>query len=204
LINTQQTVLPWWGERWHVPAFATFVASSILYILAHSVSHSVPDWVRAFVLVTAFITSLVTLGRQLPLQNVVAIALIFALAAVAWDVATNHLGFRWREPLWRKVIFWSAALITLRGGAQFLLRSRRAAGTYGWELIAIAGAIFGAIAHTLYKRFYVTALAMVACLVLLIVTLPLFINKRPAEPPAGWQPVVILPLLLLWAVLPRI
>jgi len=155
-------------------------------------------------LATALVTSLVTLGRQLPLQNVVAVAVLFAVAAVTWEVATSHVAFRWREPLWRKAIFGSAVLITIRGIAQFLLRSRRDVRTYGWELVAISAAILGMIAPILYNRFYVTALAMVACLVLLTVTLPLFINKRPVEPPVSWQPIVVLPLLLLWAYLPRI
>src|SRR5688572_7365707 len=160
LINTQQTVLPWWGERWHVSAFAAFVASSILYIVARSISSSVTDWVRSFVLITALIASLVTLGRQLPLQNVLAVALVFGIAGATWEAVTNHLAFLWWEPPWRAAVFWGVVLINGRSAAQFLLRSRRGARTYGWELIAVAALIVAAIAATLYRSRDLTALAI--------------------------------------------
>lgn len=157
-----------------------------------------PAWSYQLALVAALVTSLVTLGRQLPLQNVILVCAVFGLAAAIWAA------FAGGSVNWKTTVAWTAILFNVRGAAQYLMRSRRGARHYGWEFAAACGAVAAISASILYKSALPALPALFMAAGLLIVTLPLFINKRPAEPPVSWQPIVVLPLLLLWAYLPRI
>jgi hypothetical protein len=211
LVQSSQTVLPWWGERWHVPAFMLFVTSWVVCVIAQIIKTLAPDWMTAFVLLSALITSLVTLGRQQPLQNIIVTGVIFLVAGVGWvqfsDGTDSPLD--WHRRNWRAVVLWTVILLNARGVGQFLLQPRRRSRFYGWELIGVSALVFTwavmlfrdvmyrPIAILLLVSFFGTA-------ALLVISLPLFMNKRPVEPPASWQPIVVLLLLLLWAYLPRI
>jgi hypothetical protein len=209
LLSSQQTALPWWGERWHWPAF-------FLFILSWSVAAVVPwvkggfeeDWMTNLVLISALLTSLITLGRQLPLQNVILIGVLLSVAGAGWGEFTQTALDR-RGTTWRTTAFWTVVLLNVRGGAQFFLQWRRGSRFYGWELTGASAWLFTCsvvfhgdmlarpIAILVVTAFFGTA-------TLFVISLPLFMNKRPAEPPVSWQPIVVLPLLLLWAYLPRI
>jgi peptidoglycan/LPS O-acetylase OafA/YrhL len=197
LSESQQTVLPWWGERWHVPAFIMFLLCWGIDAQAHIRGILAPTWSYELAIIAALITSLVTLGRQLPLQNVVLISGVFGLVALWAASAAGPLN-------WRSTLAWIAILLNVRGAAQYLMRSRRCARHYGWEFAAASGAIAAVAVSILYKSALPALTALFVTAGLLIATLPLFVNKRPVEPPVSWQPIVVLPLLLLWAYLPRI
>jgi hypothetical protein len=42
LVQSSQTVLPWWGERWHVPAFMLFVTSWVVCVIAQIIKTLAP------------------------------------------------------------------------------------------------------------------------------------------------------------------
>jgi hypothetical protein len=206
LLLSQQTVLPWWGERWHWPAF-------LLFVLSWSVATVVPllrggferDWMTNSVLISALLTSLITLGRQLPLQNVILIGVMLSVAGAGWAELTQT-ALDWRGTTWRTTAFWTIVLLNVRGVAQFFLQRRRGSRFYGWELIGASAWLFMcSAARSQYKPIAILLLvSFFGTAALFVVSLPLFINKRPVEPPVSWQPIVVLPLLLLWAYLPRI
>jgi hypothetical protein len=211
LIHSQQTVLPWWGERWHLPAFLLFVTSWGACVITQIINALAPDWMTSLVLVSALITSLVTLGRQLPLQNIIVIGIMFLVAGIGWvqfsDSTDSPLD--WHRKNWRAVVLWTGVILNARGVAQFFLQTCRKTPFYGWELIGGSAAIFtgavGFLKAILYKPLPILlVVSFFGGATLFVVSLPLLMNKRPSEPPVSWQPIVVLPLLLLWAYLPRI
>jgi hypothetical protein len=209
LIQSEQTVLPWWGERWHIPAFIFFLLCSGLAVAVFFFTRKFePAWVTNLVLISGMLTSLVTLARQLPLQNVVIAGVLVSIAAAAWGEFTQT-ALDWRGTSWRTTAFWTTVLLNVRGVSQFVLQKRRGTRFYGLELIGASAWLFmcSAVFHGDIRYKPITVLVLVSFFgtaALLVISLPLFINKRPVEPPVSWQPIVVLPLLLLWAYLPRI
>jgi len=191
-----------------VPAFLLFIVSwmngAIIPLLQRNFAN---DWMTNLLLSSALITSLVTLGRQLPLQNVVMIGGLLGVVAAGWAEFTDT-SLDWRGIRWRTIVFWTVVLLNARGVAQSLLQFRRGTRFYGWELIGASAWILmcsvGLHRDILYKPVWILLLvSFFGTAALFVISLPLFINKRPAEPPVSWQPIVVLPLLLLWAFLPR-
>jgi hypothetical protein len=211
LLSSQQTVLPWWGERWHLAAFALFVVSWGACVIAQIINALAPDWMTTLVLVSALISSLVTLGRQQPLQNIIVAGVIFFIAGIGWVQFSDSTdsALDWHRKNWRAVVLWTVVILNARGVAQFFLQRRRGSPFYGWELIGASALVFalavGFLRSMVYKPIAISLLvSFFGTVALFVITLPLFMNKRPAEPPVSWQPIVVLPLLLLWAYLPRI
>ena len=209
LVESQQTVLPWWGERWHWPAFIFFLLCwSVAVAVSRIKGAFEDDWMTSLVVMSAVLTSLVTLGRQLPLQNVMCIALVSVMAA-GWAEFFKHVR-DWQGINWRTMVFWIVVLLNARGVAQFLLQRRRQTRFYGLEEVGVAGGIVVMSAAVissepiLYKLLPVLVLSFFGASAFFLLLLPVLMNKRPVEPPVSWQPIVVLPLLLLWAFLPRI
>lgn len=165
-------------------------------------------WTTNLLLVATLLSSLVTLGRQLPLQNALVVVALTSFAGAGWaEFAEKALEFRGAH--WQTGIFWGMVFLNARGAAQFFLRSRRSHRFHGWHLTALTGLIFtlavGALCYWMLNRAAgFLFLSFFASAGLCVVLLPLLMNKRPVEPPVSWQPIVVLPLLLVWAFLPRI
>ena len=193
--ESQQGVLPWWGERWHVPLFILFVVTWVIATLS-ALIHTSTDWSELFI-IAGLLSTLATLGRQLPFQNVVLIALLLGSASTAVSYLLDAVH-------WQFVVLWTTVLISSRGSAQFILRRKRGARYYGWGLFILAGIISGLVSSILYNNTSTAWLAAFTTPMLLLMSLPLLMNKRPAEPPVRWQPIVVLLLLLAWAFLPRV
>ena len=158
-------------------------------------------------LVSVLLSSVATVGRQLPLQNVLVVVAVTSLAGAGWaEMAEKALEFRGAN--WQTGIFWGAIFLNARGVAQFILRFRRNDRFYGWEWTGVTGLIFtaavGALCYWMLERaaWFLFA-SFFAAAGLSVLLLPLLVNKRPVEPPVSWQPIVVLPLVLLWALLPR-
>lgn len=185
-------VLPWWGERWHKPFFAVFlIAWSIALAFPYLGPARASLWTIILALL-ACLSSLVTLGRQLPFQNVVMIALLFAAASAAWTFLADS------SYDWRSAVLWAAIFLNARGAAQFLMRRRREARLYGWGIFAITAVISGLFAAILYSDWARILAAPAATIIILLFTFPLFMNKRPAEPPLNSQPLIVSIALLVW------
>jgi len=146
-------------------------------------------------LIVALLSTLVTLGCQLPIQNVVFIALIVGCAAAVWTMAIE----RWFD--WRITLLWTVIILNSRGAAQFLMRNYRDARFYGWAIFGIGAVIPAAFAWLLYNQWPRIVSASVMTLLVLLVTFPLFMNKRPVEPPVSLQPLFIAIALLAWLVI---
>jgi len=155
------------------------------------------------VLGAGLLTSLVTLGRQLPLENILVLAIWFPVAGGFWATFVRST-LDWDDgPGWPTAVFWGIVLLNARGIGQYVLRSRRQTAYYGWELTGVTAAIV-TVVTTLYTETIYLLVAPLAVAVLLVLSLPLMVNKRPAEPPVSWQPIAVLVLLLAWAILPRV
>ncbi len=158
--------------------------------------------------VSVLLSSVATLGRQLPLQNVLVVVALTSLAGAAWaEIAEKTLEFRGAH--WQTGILWGTLFLNARGVGQFILRSRRYDRFYGWLLTALTGLIFtSAVCVLSYwmldRAALLLFLSFLAAAGFSVLLLPLLMNKRPAEPPVSWQPIVVLPLLLWWALLPRV
>jgi hypothetical protein len=189
-VTDQTGVLPWWGEQWHKPAFLLFLLCWGVAMVSDSASPA--HWPQALLLITAMVTTLVTLGRQLPLQNVVLITLVIGAASVLWTLVVQ------RSFDASSAILWTIIVLNARGGAQWAMCPSRGSRYYGWGLLAIAGAVSALFGGLLYRRWTTTLSGALETVVVLFVCLPLFMNKRPAEPPVSLQPLIVLPALQAW------
>jgi hypothetical protein len=158
------------------------------------------DWTPLF-LVVALLSSLATLGRQLPFQNILLIALMMGGASM---IVTVLLSDRWNYVNWQLIVLWTTLMINAWGSAQFIMRRWRNARRYGWGVLFLAATIASIVCGILYNGVVPAGLAALMTAAILLIGLPLFINKRPVEPPVSWQPIVVLLLFLAWALLPRI
>ncbi|HMJ64275.1 MAG TPA: hypothetical protein VK615_02900 [Candidatus Binatia bacterium] len=188
-------VLPWWGERWHKPFFVLFL---VVWGVGLAFPYLGPEraiyW-TGMLLMVALLSTLATLGRQLPFQNVVFIALIVGFAAAVWTMALE----RWFD--WRVALLWTVIILNSRGAAQFLMRRYRNTRFYGWAIFGIGAVIPAAFAGILYNQWPQIVSAPLMTLVILLITFPLFMNKRPIEPPVSPQPLFLTIALLAWLVI---
>jgi len=202
VLPSQQTVLPWWGERWHRLAFVLFVVCWAIGVMAHRHDRFV-GWTTEFVIAAAVVSALVTLGREQPIQNVTMVACVFAAAACLWNFCVQI-------PLTRRSVgVWIAVLLLARGSARYLLRSARASQGYGWWVAVVAGLVAAGFTTILYHgsgpggrptALVIAISAVLSTIVVLTGSLPLLMNKRPVEPPVSWEPIVVTVLLAtsLW------
>ena len=188
-------VLPWWGERWHTPFFALFLVVWSIGVAFPSLRPERAIDGTGVLVIVAVLSTLATLGRQLPLQNVVFIALIVGFAAAVWTMAIE----RWFD--WRVALLWTVIILNSRGAAQFLMRRYREARFYGWAIFGIGAVIPAAFAGILYNQWPQIVNASVMTLLVLLITFPLFMNKRPIEPPVSPQPLFVTIALLVWLVI---
>jgi hypothetical protein len=105
---------------------------------------------------------------------------------------------------WKLAVLWATVVLNAWGSAQLIMQRWRNVRFYGWWLLLIAAAISSVVSAILYSAATPACFAALTTPAILLVSLPLFINKRPIEPPVSWQPIVVLLLLLTWALLPRI
>jgi hypothetical protein len=200
-------VLPWWGERWHKAAFVFFLLCWALCVAVHLKSTFAPNWMTNLVLFSGLLSSFVTLGRQLPLQNVVIVGMLFSFAGAVWGWFVGpsldwNDGRSWRATnFW--TVFWTIVLLNARAIGQYLLRSRRGTAFYGWELMGMSAFVFACVAALYTEPLYI-AIAPLVIGGLLFITLPFLLSKRTEEPPVSWLPIVVLILMVTWGRLPRI
>lgn len=190
--DAQTGVLPWWGERWHKPFFAAFLIAWSVALASPYLGPVRATFWTEILAVLALLSSLATLGRQLPFQNVVAIALLVGIASAVWTVAV-YFAFHWHI-----TILWSAILLNARGAAQFIMRRWRNARFYGWGIFVTATTICAIFSNILYSNWLRVLDVALATIIILLISFPLFMNKRPVEPPVNSQPLIVSIALLVW------
>jgi len=139
-------VLPWWGERWHTPFFVLFLVVWSIGVAFPSLRPERAIDGTGVLVIVAVLSTLATLGRQLPLQNVVFIGLIVSFAAAVWTMVIE----RWFD--WRLTLLWTVIILNSRGAGQFLMRRYRDARFYGWVIFGIGAMIPTAFSWILYSQ----------------------------------------------------
>lgn len=189
--HPKPAVLPLWGERWQRPLFLLFllcwaIALTLAYVAAPR------RWHDIVLLSSAVLTTFTTLGRQLPLQNLFALALLVAGIAFVWNALVDL-------PLWWLTqLLWALILLNARAAAQFILRHDHHRRYYGSWLIGIT--IVTCTLATLLLDFslYGATTTAVCAAAFLAASLPWYIDKRPVERAATFHPVIVLLALLTW------
>lgn len=113
-----------------------------------------PGWPEAGLLLLAAASTLAALTRHLPLQNVVAAALLIAFAggAVTWLDLKTGIPFGPLTPMaakpklfgtvpWMSPVLWIVAVLNSRGTARLILRPWRKTGSYGFQLLGLTATL---------------------------------------------------------------
>lgn len=199
-----------------------FVLVGIGYWLVAPALGKAP-WAGVALLGLAAASTLISLARRLPWQNVVLGAVLIALSGTAVEVVListgRGLGFSpsrqmaepsfWLPKLWQLPLVWIIALLNCRGVVRLGLRRWRSVASYGFWVLggtAVSATIFilafaelGPVAMEWRATTTVLACAVGTLIALVLVT-PSLINKKPVSQPADWHPLVIWVGFNLWFV----
>ncbi len=146
------------AERLHRPVFIVFLIGFAAAVLLTGLRSRVPEnwrWLDGLFVVLAAATTLVSLARRLPVQNVTSVAALIALiaGAVEWLGAvsgvpfgehtfTDNLGARIGDTLpWPIPLAWVVVVLTCRDVARLILRPWRQTARYGLWVVGLASAL---------------------------------------------------------------
>jgi uncharacterized membrane protein len=146
------------SSAFHHIIFIVFIALLLLGSLTTAGAVKLPassDWTNAFLVVTAAATTVVSLSRQLPVQNVLlAATIIAAIAGTAQAIGvlsgipfgpyfyTESAGPKIFNVLpWSVPIVWIIVLLNARGVARLILRPWRKNRLYGFRLIGVTAVL---------------------------------------------------------------
>ena len=141
-------------ERWHKPLFILFLISwvvSFVFLCLGLNSPAERRWTEGILLLSATVTSLVALGRRLPLQNVVMTALCIAfISSAIMTVAaltgiplgpyvySEDVGEKMFDVLpWTVPLIWIVVVVNGRGVARLMMRPWRKTNYYGFWVIGL-------------------------------------------------------------------
>lgn len=169
--------------------------------------------------VLAAATTLATLLRGLPLQNVLLAAFIIISVAGIVQMLTAVVGGSFKETVtgnrfWPVPLAWLTAILNARGAARFALVRRRASSTYGLWLFAMSVLlailfVFGlqflekAVRHTSAgiransifwpnSNMWIDLVgAAGTALIALLLASPSLVNKHPIERPPDKEPIFL-------------
>lgn len=145
-------------DRWHRPVFIAFLIAWAVNWLALLLRIEWPPesrWVAGLLPLLAAATSLLALGKRLPLQNVLTAAtliatLSFLLTAIgAWSgipFGPIFYGDAMGELLfnavpWTLPVVWVVLIVSGRGVARLIMRPWRKTNYYGFWVIGLTGAL---------------------------------------------------------------
>ena len=158
-----------------------------------------------FILLTLGITTtLVTLSRDLPWQNVVAASVIVGAVATVIEVFIFYFQRGSRpafELFWPVPLVWIIAILNARGLSRLVLLRWRSIPTYGFWLFgltAFLATVFAFVWHFFekadgYRTFHIQGMGLVQAFGAagaLLLALPWLINKRPGERAPAWEPLM--------------
>ena len=187
-----------------------------------------PAFVKFHLLWTALlglaaVSTLVSLARQLPWQNVLLVGLLLALSGISFAVMListgSCLGFYSSPPVTKSAfllskllplaLVWIVAILNCRGVVRLALRRWRFTTSFGlWVLSATTLLANGfllslVLLGPLRLDWQVTTTlpwCAVGTLITLLLVTPSLINKRPVPQPVDWHPLVIWVAFNLWLV----
>jgi hypothetical protein len=181
------------------------------------------QWAGAALLGLAAVSTLISLARQLPWQNVVLSAVLIALSGAGGGVAIISIASGMGSfgagqaaessfllsKLWQLSLEWLVSILNCRGVVRLLLRGWRFAPNYGfWVLggtVVLAVLFILSIARlSVLKLNWTVALLVpgttIGTLVTLVLVTPSLINKKPVMEKPDWHPLVIWVAFNLWFV----
>lgn len=143
-------------EHWHKPFFILFLVSCLVNLVLLWLRIELAPgfrWLEGFFLFFATMTSLLALGRRLPLQNVVMAALLIAaisscvimvgtMSGVPFGpyVYSEVLGGKFFNVLpWSIPLIWIVIIVNSRGVARLIMRPWRKTNYYGFWVIGLTG-----------------------------------------------------------------
>jgi Carotenoid biosynthesis protein len=175
--------------------------------------HSV--WPEALLIVAATVSTLSSLSGQVPLQNAFFAAVVITLFGRVTQMIGELAGIPLGPFFYARVpgpnlfnvpgaipVAWVLSLLSSRGVAQLILRPWRQTRNYGlWQLgLAATLALFfetgfepfvlGETSPPGSPLIHAAAFWLIA-LVLLVLSTPLLLKKKPVEPPPSLQPLAI-------------
>lgn len=146
--------LPASVEAWHKPVFILFLlvwlANWLVLLLGIRLQEGM-RWVEALLPVTALATTLITLGRRLPMQSVLMVTALIAvfsggIATVGAFSGVPFGPFTYRSGLGEKIfetvpwgvpLLWVLLIVNARGVARMMMRPWRTASNYGFGVIGL-------------------------------------------------------------------
>jgi putative membrane protein len=147
-----------WVRYWHKGAFIAFLlcwALNVVLLALGVEPRGAGRWVEAALLVTAAATTLLTLAKRLPLQNVVSAALLIALISGTVIAPATVSGipfgpFTYSDVLggklfgalpWTIPLLWIVVIVNSRGVARLIMRPWRKTNYYGFWVIGLTCAL---------------------------------------------------------------
>ena len=176
-------------------------------------------WPEGLLLVLAAATTVVTLAKELPWQNVLLASAIIIFVSVVTQGLTTLVGASFGssmdpEAKWSGPLIWLVAILNARGVARLVIARWRTCRFYGSWLIGVTAVLVGffglglryldAAAADLhlhrqaeeagFRPETAPSLSLlwwtVAALPALVLATPSLTNKRPVEPPLPRQPLI--------------
>ncbi len=141
-------------DRWHKPVFILSLlswAASLIFDSLRMESSPAARWSNAFLLCFATLSTLLALGRRLPLQNVVATAGVIAVIGGAISILnsaasvpfgpvryTSSIGGKLFDVLpWPVPLGWIFVIVNGRGVARLIMRPWRQTNYYGFWVMGL-------------------------------------------------------------------
>ncbi|HVY70147.1 MAG TPA: carotenoid biosynthesis protein [Verrucomicrobiae bacterium] len=144
-----------WVAAWHKPVFIVFLVVFAFFAVTMALRISFPpewQWLQGMLWLVASVTSLVSVARRLPGQNVATFATV--IASISWLIHllgdktgipfgpityTENLGIRLLDSVpWTMPFIWIVVLVNGRGVARLIMRPWRKTTYYGLWVMGIA------------------------------------------------------------------
>jgi uncharacterized membrane protein len=216
-----------WLDRWHKPVFIVCLllwVTNVVWTVLGIDYFPGRGWVEGLFLLLATISTLTALGRRLPLQNVVATAVIIAAisgAVIALVSASgipfgpilysSMLGGRLFDLLpWPLPLAWIFIIVNGRGIARLIVRPWRKTNYYGFWVIGLT-CLLAVILDIGLEPFAVhvkdywiwqtpgsVPAWYVTALAILTFSMPWLINKQPIKQPIDYHPLMLWLMINIW------
>ncbi len=166
------------------------------------------DSADAIVVLLLTAAALLALSRNLPLQNILGLAVVMAIFSGALLLAGSVLKTPLAPPMWNKnflhlktwsdPLLWLLALVSARGAAKIFLRALRRSPVYGFWLMAVTLLLVAGLEGLIMREWKLVFWKLVPASLAYALTLPWFLEKKPQATRPDPDPLLILLLILFW------
>jgi hypothetical protein len=182
--------------------FTVFLIAAWIWRITASGSSSL----NLFVILAALIATLLVVKQQLPLQNVIGLAVTIAIFWGAPWIIRKVFGFLLFPPRFsfnsvhesEFFLFWAVGFLNARGIAKLLLHRWRRSSNYGLWLIGLSSLLLVIEDPTARENLNYLAVKFLLTGIFFVAATPWFLDKKRIEHRRDYQPLFITILLLLW------